>query len=79
MWVVKYTQFQLPYDHMIDRLNTASKRMCVVRRFSALGAESRLVTTLFRNFIESILFYCITIFYFYSHIFPNEKSSFKEA
>ena len=69
------------HDHMIDRLNTASKRMYVVRRFSALGAESRLVTTLFRSFIESILFYCITIFY--SHIYSNDKkaikSFFKEA
>ena len=63
------------HDHMIDWLNTASKRMYVVRRFSALGAECRLVTTLFRNFIESIMFYCITIFC--SHVYSNDKKAIK--
>ena len=60
---------------MTDRLVTASKRMYVVPRFSALGANSKLVTKLFRSFIESILVYCITILY--SNLYTNDKKAVK--
>ena len=49
--------------------------MYVVPRFSALGADSKLDTTLFRSFIKSILFYCITILY--SHLYSNDKKAIK--
>ena len=63
------------HEHMTDRLVTASKRMYVVRRFGALGANSKLVTKLFRSFIESILVYCITILY--SNLYTNDKKAVK--
>ena len=46
-----------------------------MHRFSALGADSKLVTALFRSFIQSILVYCITILY--SHLYSNDKKAIK--
>ena len=48
-----------------------------MHRFSALGADSKLVTKLFRSFVKSILVYCITITILYSHLYSNDKKAIK--
>jgi hypothetical protein len=68
-------------EHVQNVVTKAKQRLYLVRRFSLLGADNKLVTQLFRSFIESILLYCIVPFY--SHLFSNEKkyirSIFKTA
>ena len=51
------------------------KRMYVLRRFSALGADDKLVTPLYKSFIESRFSYCIILFF--DLVYSNQKSEMR--
>ena len=56
-------------------ISSASKRMYVLRRFSALGANDKLVTQLYKSFIESRFLYCIILFF--DHMYSNQRSEMR--
>jgi hypothetical protein len=63
-------------SHICNVVTKARQRMYIVKRFSSLGANSRLVTNLFKSFVEPILFYCIVVFY--PHLYSNEKKEIRK-
>ena len=68
----KQLRFSEQADLMISK---AKQRMCVVRRFHALGADSKLVTQLYTSFIESKFMYAI--FLYFSHLYSPQQQAMR--
>ena len=67
----------LRFDKQADFvISKAKQRMYVLRKFYALGAESKLITQLYKSFIESKILHCIILYF--DHLYSNQKAEMRD-
>ena len=62
-------------DHCVAVATKAKQRLDIVKRFRLLGASDKLCKTLFKSFIESLIFYCMPIMF--PSLLSDDKPQFR--